>query len=101
MKLKPKSKLGKWSIGLIIAFFALLGVFALFIMSGERGGATYFSNLKLAILGTLAGVCAISSFGVGLASIIKNKERSVFVFLSSSLGLLVFLWILAEVLFPH
>ena len=101
IKLKPKSKLGKWSIGLLVAFFAFLGVFALFISSGERGGVTYFSNLKLAILFTIAWICAIGSFFVGLAGIIKNKERSALVFLATATGFLVLLWCLAEILFPH
>jgi hypothetical protein len=101
VKFKPESAWGKWSIRLIVAFFIFLGLFALAIGLGARGGATYFSNLTLAIPFTIAWVCAIGSFGVGLASVIKQKERSVFVFLAIGLGLLILLWVLAEVLFPH
>jgi len=101
IKLVPKSKLGKWSVGLIIAFFVLVGIFVMFISLGERGGMTYFSNLKLAIPGTAAWVCAIASFFVGLAGVIKQKERSILVFLSMLLGFLVLVWMSLEFMFPH
>lgn len=97
----PKTYLGKWSVGLIISFFILLGVFFMFINLGERGGNTFFSNLKLTIPGCLAAISAIASFFTGIISVFKNKERSVLVFLSSILGFLILLWCLAEVLFPH
>ena len=99
--LKPKSYQGKWSIGLIIAFFVFLGIFFLFIKAGERGSETYFSNLKLTIPFTLAWLSAIASFIVGLISIIKNQERSAFVYLPVLLGFLILLWVIAEILFPH
>lgn len=87
----PKTHLGKWSVGLIISFFVLLGLFFLFVDLGERGGATFFSNLKLTIPMLLAAISAISSFFVGLIGIVKNKERSVSVFLAIFVGLFV-LW---------
>lgn len=96
-----KTKLGKWSIGLIIAFLAFIGIFLLFIALGERGGQTFFSNLKLALSGLSSAASAIASFIVGLISIIKSKERSVLVFISSLIGFLILLWVLAEILFPH
>jgi len=43
----PKTNLGKWSIGLIIAFFVLLGIFFLFIHSGERGASLFFYKLTM------------------------------------------------------
>jgi len=101
IRLKPKTKLGKISIMLVAAFFVLLGIFFMLVSMGERGGNTYFSNLKLTIPFTIAWLSAIGSFFSGIISIIKNKERSVFVFLSSLIGFLVLLFILAEFLFPH
>jgi len=97
----PKTNLGKWSIRLIIGFLILLGLFFMFIALGERGGDTFFSNLKLALSGLSAAICAIASFVTGLIGIIKSKERSVLVFLASLIGFLVLLWVLAEILFPH
>jgi ABC-type uncharacterized transport system permease subunit len=45
----PKTRLGKWSVGLIILFFLLFALFQFLVASGQRGGATFFSNLVLAI----------------------------------------------------
>ena len=97
----PKTHLGKWSVGLIISFLFFLGVFFIFVNSGETGGDTIFSNLKLLIPYSIAVISAVASFFTGIISVFKNKEKSVFVFLSIILGFLVLLWILAEVLFPH
>jgi len=97
----PKTYLGKWSVGLILTFFLLLGLFFLFVHLGERGGDTFFSNLKLTIPMLIAGIAAISSFVIGTISVLRNKERSILVFLSTVIGFLVLLWILAELLFPH
>jgi len=97
----PKTHLGKWTVGLIIAFFIFLAVFFMFVNLGERGGDTIFSNLKLLIPYSIAVLSAVASFFTGIISVFKNKERSVLVFLSVILGFLIFLWILAEFLFPH
>ncbi len=44
---------------------------------------------------------AIAAFFCGIISIIRNKDYSVFVFISIVLGFFVLLWVLAEILFPH
>jgi hypothetical protein len=72
----------------------------MFNISGERGGATYFSNLKLAIPFTLAFISGITSFFTGFISFFK-KEKSVLVFLCSAFGFLLLLWAIAEIVFPH
>ena len=97
----PKTRFGKWSVGLIIAFFLLLMFFYLLVASGQRGGATFFSNLVLAVPMLFAGICGISSFFAGIIGIIKMKERSVLVFLATIIGLFVLFFCLGEILFPH
>lgn len=97
----PKTHLGKWSVLLIMLFFALLGLFFLLVASGERGGETFFSNLKLTIPMLIAGISGVCSFALGLISIIKNRERSIFVFIATIIGFFILYWILAEILFPH
>ena len=101
LNLIPKTNLGKWSIALIIVFFLLLSLFFLLVNLGERGGATFFSNLKLTIPMLAAGTSAITSFVTGVISIIKKKERSILVILASILGFLVLLYIIAEFSSPH
>jgi hypothetical protein len=97
----PKSKTGKWSIGLMVSFFIFLALFFFLINLGERGGEGFFNNLNLTIPFLLAVISACLSFFLGLVSIFKNKESSVFVFLATLIGFFVFLWILSEILFPH
>ena len=99
--LKPKSNLGKYSILSIILFFILLGILFLLINLGERGGTTFFSNTKLAIIGLLAALFGILSLFTGTISIIKNKDYSIPVILSTLIGFLVFFWVIGEILFPH
>ncbi len=97
----PKSNPGKWAIRLILCFFVFLGIFFLFVNLGERGGNTFFSNLKLAIPILIAGISGVGSFFIGVVSIIKNKEFSLSVFLAALIGFLVLIWILAEILSSH
>ena len=46
-------------------------------------------------------ICGITAFFTGVRSIIKKKDDSISVFLSSVMGFLTLLWCFAEVLFPH
>ena len=48
----------------------------------------------------IAGLGVIG-FILGTISMIKSKDRSLLTLLSVILGLLVVLWIAAEILFPH
>jgi len=97
----PITCLGKWSVGLILLFFLLFATFQLLVASGQRGGATFFSNLALTIPIFLAGTSGVLAFLTGVAGIIKNKERSVLVFLAATMGLFVLVFWLGEILSPH
>lgn len=98
----PNTKLGKWSFWLIIIFFLLL-VFSNIIVSiqGPIANQTFFSNPLLSVPMVLAGISAISSFVIGIISIIKKKERAISVFISSLIGLLVLWFVVGEVLVPY
>ncbi len=97
----PKTPLGKWSTGLIIAFFLFFAVFLILIALGQRGGDTYFSNLALTIPSLLAGVSGVFAFLTGFIGVIRSRERSILVFLAMLIGLFVLLFCLVEVIFPH
>ncbi len=97
----PRTRLGKWSIGLIILFFLLLATLQLLVASGQQGGATFFSNPVLAIPGLLAAASGALAFFIGIVGIIKSKERSVLVFLAAAIGLLILVFVLGEILSPH
>jgi len=98
----PKTFLGKWSVGLIVAFFLLLatGMFVVSVL-GQTGGETFFDNPVISIPMLGAGAGAIAAFFTGVSAIVRNKERSVFVFVSSLIGLLVLFFVLGEVFSPH
>jgi len=101
VNLIPKTCLGKWSVGLIIAFFFLLGFFRVLVAFGQRGGATFFSNLILAIPAILMGTSGVLAFFVGIISFLKSKERAILVFITTLIGLFVLIFILGEILSPH
>ena len=97
----PRTTLGKWSTALIVAFIVLLVSFQLLVASGQRGGETFFSALVLAVPILIGGICGVSAFVIGLIGVIRSRERSVTVYLAVTIGLLVLLWGLAEIIFPH
>ena len=99
MRFIPNTKLGRLSVWLIVTFFVFLGLFFVFVNLGERGGDTFFSNLKLTIPILIAAFCAIGSFITGVLSF--RKERAVLVFISSLIGLFVLWWCVMEIVFPH
>ena len=101
----PKTTLGKWSVALIIAFIVVIVAhqvaFQLLMASGWRGGETFFGALVATVPVILAGISGISAFVTGLIGIIRTRERSVTVYLAVTIGLLVLLFLLGEVIFPH
>jgi hypothetical protein len=97
----PKTTSGKWSVALIFAFIVFLISFQLVVASGQRGGETFFSNLALAVPILIAGISGVSAFVTGLIGIIRTRERSVIVYLSVTIGLIVLLFLLGEIIFPH
>lgn len=96
-----KTVLGKWSVKFITIFILFLAMFYLIISFGQRGGDTFFSNFWLTTPILIAGASGILAFITGIISIIKDRERSVIVFLSTALGLFVLIFILGEILVPH
>jgi len=101
ISLRPKTIMGRWSIGLTITLFLFFVLFQLLVASGQRGGETFFSNLALTIPILLAGISGVSVFITGIIGIIKSKERSVFVFLTTMIGFLVLIFWLGEIVSPH
>ena len=106
--LLPKTQLGKWSLGLIIAMPLLFIIGSLFTKSlypSVPAGDTILADiavrpaLALTVLaGMLAGVLALVT---GIWAITRQKERAVLVYISSLIGALLILFLIAEILFPH
>ncbi len=102
----PKTKLGRWSVWLIIVFFVLFILMQIIAAVGRSQGAfdsDSFNAYQILIPITIipAGICGLAAFFTGIISIIKSKERSVFVFLATAIGFFVLIFLLGEILFPH
>ncbi len=85
LSILPKTSLGKWSVGLGVAwilFFALAEVLYGFEVLGP--GANTALAVALTIVDTGIAVAALVT---GLISMIKSKERSALVFVTTAIGL--------------
>ena len=82
----PKTRLGKWSIGLSIVFIILI-----------------WTKIQYSIPMPSFAIAALGLTGLftGIVAIFRNKDRSVLNLLPLLVGLLILLWITAELIFPH
>lgn len=102
MKIIPKTKLGKWSVVLIALFvLMILLFFAMIHLFGQRGGETFFSNPMLTVPFLIAFGSAAVSCIVGIISFITARERALLVFISVIVGLIVTIYGVMELVFPH
>ena len=104
----PKTNLGKWSVGLIIAMFLLFYVgmsLTTGLYESVPAGDTILADIgqrPALSLSMLAGFGAgIAAFITGLVAIIKQKERTLLVFVSTLVGAGLILFLIAEVVGPH
>jgi hypothetical protein len=104
----PKTNIGKWSVGLIIAMFILLffgSSLTNSLYESVSSGSTIFEDIVsrpvLAISMLVGFGAGISAFATGLIGIIKLKERSILVYISTIIGALLIVFLIMEFLFPH
>ncbi len=90
----PKSYLGKGSVILATANILLNAVFMVLVARGDLGPGT----VPL-WTGGVTGILAMAAFAAGVIGIIWSKERAILVYLG--MALLVLLFVLGEILFPH
>lgn len=107
-RLTPKTTLGWWSIGLIVAMPLLIFIgstFAASLYESAPAGETILADIgarPALALTMLAGMGAgVSAFIVGLLAIVRQKERALLVYLSTVTGALLILFLVSEVVFPH
>jgi len=92
----PKTRSGKWSVGLFAAFiiFAIAGSL---ISSLQKNTIEYHNPINSPLLGTIIYLmfsASIMASIAGLKAIIKNNERSILVYISIPLGIAFLLGIL-------
>lgn len=82
----PKSRLGKWAVGLSIAFVVFIWM--------KIGGINPMPSFFIAALG-LAG------FFFSITAVIKNKDRAILILAPILVGLVIIMWIIGEIMYPH
>ena len=87
----PKTALGKWSIGGIVGSIAFW--LALLILRTSGLGMLVPTVI-------LVGLSGLSAFFTRIIGIIKSKDRSVIVFITTIMGFFIFLLVVA-VRLPH
>jgi len=104
----PKTKLGKWSVGLIIAMLLLFIIGTSFVNSlyaAIPASLTIWADITARpalALSMLTGiVLGISAAILGVLAITTQKEHALLVYFSTSIGTLLVLFLAAEILFPH
>ena len=107
LNLLPQSYLGKWSFGLAIAMpiFLFIGMSFVSFYESVPAGKTIPHDIiarpGIALPMLTGFFSGIAAFFTGIIGIMKRKDCSVIIFLSTAVGFLMLLWCLAEIIFPH
>lgn len=101
----PQSRSGKWAVGLGIALVVLMALSLVFAFAIKGDAAVVEENLFLPILALTLNLtlnfAGLLSFIVGIYTIIKHKEWSLWKPLATLYSLALLLFVLGEFLFPH
>jgi len=108
LRIMPTTGLGWWSIGLIVAMpilFLIGASFANSVYESVPAGGTLFADIAarpaLALI-MLAGMAAgISAFITGILTIVRRKEKSLLVYISTVTGALLIIFLVGEIVSPH
>lgn len=107
-RLMARTKPGKWSVWLIVAMpilFVIGTSLADSMYDAVAAGGTILADISarpVLALTMLAGMAAgVSGFITGLLAIIKHKEKAFLVYLSTLVGGLFVIYLIAELAFPH
>jgi hypothetical protein len=106
--LLPKTKLGIWPVFLILLMFLLLRVgfftarnYYMNVPAGKTIVEDIFLRPVVALPMLTGFLSGITAFITGAISIIKRGERSLLVFVATTIGLLLIFFLLGEVFSPH
>ena len=104
----PKTTMGKWSVGLIVAMPLLFVIGSSFtnslyksVPAGETILADIVARPALALTMLAGMVAGILAFIVGLLAIVRQKENALLVYVSTVIGALFMLYLAGEMLYPH
>ena len=107
-RITPITTLGKWSVGLIVAMpilFIIGSSLTNSLYKSVAAGRTILADIvarPALALTMLAGmVVGFSAFIVGFATIIRQKENAILVYISTMLGALLILFLVGEIMFHY
>ena len=107
-KFLPGTAPGKWSVGLIVLMpilFVIGTSLAGVLYDSVQSGRTILADISarpFVALTMLAGMASgVGGFITGLLAIIKGKEKNLLVYLSTIIGGLLIVYLVAELAFPH
>lgn len=107
-RITPKTALGWWSVGLIVAmpclFFIGTAMADWWYETVPAGGTLWGDIVERPALALtmLTGMGAgIAAFITGLLGIVRKQERGVLVYISTVIGALLILFLGGEVITPH
>jgi hypothetical protein len=107
-RFKPSTAIGGWSIGLIVVvpiLFTLGSSLTDTLYASVSAGSTILADIAarpFLALSMLAGMAAgVAGFITGLVALIKHKEKALLVYLSTVIGGILTLYLIAELAFPH
>jgi len=107
IKFLPKTKLGQYSVLLIVLMLILFYIGRLFVdcYGPVSAGKTILQDIVKrpgVALPMLAGfISGIIAFITGLIAVIKKREGAVLVFVSIIIGALLILFLIGEIVSPH
>jgi len=106
LKGTPKTRTGKWSVRLIITFIALFTVSQIVYIlrcneENEIANAPILIFQLLGMLGMVGMLAGLASFVTGIFSIVKSKERTIWVYLAVLVSLFPLAFVLGEIFVPH
>lgn len=99
--LLPHRRRGKQTALLLVMSLACFAAFFALVASGQRGGDTFFSNWWLAGTMLPAAALAIAAGVTGVTAMIRERDRSLSTLVATALGLLVVVFVIGEIAFPH
>jgi len=99
----PASRLGRWSMWLVVVFIALfvMNVLVISPLADDAGGRVEFAAALMPAFAIAMLLTGFSAGVIGLVSIIRHRERSWIVWLALIVTVLITWFVLGEILVPH
>jgi hypothetical protein len=104
----PKTTLGSWSVGLVIAMPILMILGSSFmnllypsVPSGDTILMDIAARPALAFTMLAAFAAGIAAFFIGLITILQQREKSLLVYAATLIGALLLMFLAGEFLRPH